>query len=736
MPSLPATIQERFPLPGAPRSTEEAASAITAGEIWAMLRRRMVLVIALTVLFGGLAVGGFSVWYFYYPGYTSESLIECVSDIPQAEITVGGERPREEEHERFVLTQAQFIKTPNILGEALRLNKVRETGWYENTPEGEHLLRLTEELFAGPQRGTNFMRVSMECADEEDAQTIVDSVVSQWHEVVLRSTAESATSKPLEAAREEKSNVEIRIQNKRDSLRRLQQRMHPGFAQSPASNVLVDKVRQLSEQVSRHKLELSLLQAYQEIYQDPSGVAVTPEDKALVEQDPEILQLRQYVFQIEQQLDADAKEFGPNHVVIQRLQHQLSAANEKLADARTEKIREVRADRLESVNSAVEATNQALFTAMDQLAVAESQLQDQDRLYLEYTALQDELDRENRTLVDLENKIADLERLLRQQSAIRVNIAQPATEPLQRSSPTILVLLFGLFLAPTLAVGIALMLELLDKSVRTAQDVTRHLEIAMLGAIPDTDDEEVAIERVETAVLEAPRSLMAEAFRQIRTNLQFSAPADRQRLLLITSPRPEDGKTTVACNLALSLSQGGRRVLLVDANFRRPALQSVFNKPRGPGLSNLLIGDGNLASYVVKTDLTGLDLLGSGPVPPNPAELLGGEPARRFLQEVGTKYDQVIIDAPPVLLASDALVLSTAVDGVILVVRANRNSRGVARRACRLLMDVGAHLFGAVLNAAQVTRGGYYREQLRSFYEYQADVESSGRPQSLMPPNE
>jgi succinoglycan biosynthesis transport protein ExoP len=140
-----------------------------------------------------------------------------------------------------------------------------------------------------------------------------------------------------------------------------------------------------------------------------------------------------------------------------------------------------------------------------------------------------------------------------------------------------------------------------------------------------------------------------------------------------------------------------------------------------------------LDSCVQQTKTPSLDVLGSGPVPPNPVELLGGEACRSLLEEAASRYDQVIVDTAPVLLASDALVLSAAMDGVILVLRAKKNSRGGARRACTLLSDVGGHLFGAVLNAAQVTRGGYFREQLRAYYDYQTEAESPTVTQPAAP---
>ena len=142
---------------------------------------------------------------------------------------------------------------------------------------------------------------------------------------------------------------------------------------------------------------------------------------------------------------------------------------------------------------------------------------------------------------------------------------------------------------------------------------------------------------------------------------------------------------------------------------------------RSTGLSNLLTGGGDLSSLVAQSSIPRLDLLGSGPVPPNPVELLGGEAFQAALKEAASRYDQVILDTAPVLLTTDAVVLASAVDGVVLVVRANVNSRGIARRAATLLADSGACACGIVLNAAQVRRGGYFREQLRKYYDYQME---------------
>jgi len=726
MTTVPTTVQERIALPaGARVPVESGAPLLTPRDVLAMLRRRLVLILVLFILLSGLAVGGFVVWYVYFPGYQAECQIECISNIPQTELSLEQERLRADEYERFVRTQALMIESPRILTEALRITAVRETDWYRSTPPGEHLLRLEEELVATHIRGTNILRVAMECREQSDPAVLVNEIVNQWYNVVKRQTAEDYALERLETLQAELADLDQKINLDQDRLKAIAARLPPGAIENPANNITAQEVRQYGETKGALELELSQLEQFRRIYNDPGGVAITAEDRAAIEQDPEVAQLTQTLFLLRQEEATAAQTYGENHVYSKRLARQIDAAEEELARKRIETLRERRADMREATETAYKNTQYSLFVTSEKLEGAEALLQDQDRRLFEYRTLEAAIEKDLETRIELQDQIRALDRIRTQRSAINVHVSQPAIDPLERNSPSVLMLPVGLIGALALALGLALTLELMDTSVRTTQDVVRHLEVAMLGAVPDIDDEEVSIENVETAVRDAPRSMVAEAFRHIRTNLQFSAPADRQRSVLVTSPRPDDGKTTVACNLAIAVAQSGRRVLLVDANFRRPAIHSCFPDAGGKGLSNLLIGDGDVAAHAVATQTPGLSVLGSGPTPPNPGELLGGKQLQSFLTEATSRYDQVILDAPPVLLASDVSVAATSLDGVILVVRANENSRGVARRACRVVGEVGGHLFGVVLNAAQVRRGGYFREQLRTYYDYHADSPQS-----------
>lgn len=733
MTTLPTTMPDRIALPPSARgSTGLAGGPPTAADIVAMLRRRMVLIILLFVVFLGLSVGGFAVWWLYFPGYRSECLIECISNIPETEMTVEQNRLRQDEHERFVQTQALLLKSSSIIGDALKINAVRETDWYKTVKRRnkEPLLELTDDLQAAPVRGTNFLRVSMECRIPDEASIIINEAVNQWYHTAKRRSSEEFASGALAAAQKELDDLQLRVAEDRNRLKSIAQRLPAGAIQNPGGNITHQQVQQHAQSSALLELELSQLEQFRGIYNDPVGVAATAEDRMWVEQDPQVAQLAQFVFQLEQQRASDAETFGKEHGLSKQIDASIAAAEEKLAQLRFEKLNERHADMREAANTAYDNTRYSLFLEREKLQQAEAQLQDQDRLLFDYLELQAKLETDTEYNQKLEDYVRSLNRIKTRRTAINISIAQPAIPALERNTPSLLLMPMGLFLSIALSVGIGLGLEFLNQSVRTAQDIERHLDIATLGTIPDVDDEEVTIDQVETAVKDAPQSMVSEAFRRIRTNLQFSAPADRQKSIVVTSPQPDDGKTTVACNLALAAAQGGKCVLLVDANFRRPTLHKLFKQIPADGLSNILISQGSFDSLVVHTDVPNLDVLGCGPIPPNPVVLLGSDSFKTFIEKVTASYDQVIIDTAPVLHASDAVVIATVVDGVVLTIRANQNSRGVARRALSLLTDVNAHLFGAVLNAARVTRGGYFREQLRSFYDYQPDASvTSAQPQ-------
>lgn len=214
-----------------------------------------------------------------------------------------------------------------------------------------------------------------------------------------------------------------------------------------------------------------------------------------------------------------------------------------------------------------------------------------------------------------------------------------------------------------------------------------------------------------------PKSPVAEAFRTLRTNLGLLSVDEPLKVVMITSPTPEEGKSTVASNLAVAYAHAGKHVLMIDCDLRKPAIHRAFSVENRRGLTNVLVEDVDLQEVTQRTDVRRLDVLASGPIPPNPSELLASRRMKELLANVKKKYQMVLIDTPPVLAVTDASILATLVDGAILVVRAGFTRKDAANHAKRNLEMTGVRLLGCILNRVRAGRDDHYY-----YYYYHEDT--------------
>lgn len=266
----------------------------------------------------------------------------------------------------------------------------------------------------------------------------------------------------------------------------------------------------------------------------------------------------------------------------------------------------------------------------------------------------------------------------------------------------LLALVGGLVLAGCLAFTV----DLCDRTLKTEEDVTRVLALPMLGLVPRLSGKRPTDGRLDAETLDE-RSALSEAFRTLRTALAFSGRSKTLRSLAITSAAPSEGKSLVAINLAVAFARSGKRVLLVDADLRRPRLHKAFGLQPSEGFSSVLIGTRQLAEVVHRTPVGNLHLLPCGVIPPNPVELLGGSGMKPALDAMFAAYDFVIFDSPPVGIVSDSCVIGTMVDHVLFVVRSCRTNRAHARRAVAQLHATGADVAGAIVNNSDVRANRY-----------------------------
>ncbi len=338
----------------------------------------------------------------------------------------------------------------------------------------------------------------------------------------------------------------------------------------------------------------------------------------------------------------------------------------------------------------------------------------------------------------------------------QVRIIDPARAPAIPIRPKKkLNLVLGALIGLGLGFGLTFLFEFMDNTVRSIEDVEK-IGVTVLGSIPVIKEDE-AIKRVKflpqhmngkngtmdaneakataTRLIThfAPKSPISEAYRTFRTNLQYTKLDKDLKALLVTSPGPGEGKSTSVSNLAITMAQMGSRVLLIDSDLRRPVLHSIFKVDRRIGLSNVLVGRATIEEAVQKTEIENLFVMPCGTLPPNPSELLASSAMTRTLEELKAMYDIVLFDSPPIIAVTDAAVLSSRLDGVILVLKSGQTDREATFRAVTLLKNVNTRILGALLNGVQIESlyGSYY--YYYHYYYYGKDGEKKRKRRSVSP---
>ncbi len=305
-----------------------------------------------------------------------------------------------------------------------------------------------------------------------------------------------------------------------------------------------------------------------------------------------------------------------------------------------------------------------------------------------------------------------------------VNVVAPAELPTEPIGPNkALTIVLAAAIGMLLALGAAFLLDYLDDTLKNPDDIKNSLDLTTLGAVTQIEGE--SPEQKLVAGLQ-PKSPTAEAYRILRTNIQFSALDNPPRTLMITSSSPSEGKSTTLANLGLVMAQQGQRVILMDTDLRRPTLHRLFQLPNSIGLSNALLQvQPDLDSLLQDTRYENLQVLTTGPLPPNPAEMLGSERFRDLLHQLADRADVVLLDSPPTLAVTDAAILARQTDGVVLVVEAGITRRQIAQNAKEALEKVGANILGVSLNRIQPRgSGSYYYYYYHQYYSQ--DEEGGG----------
>ncbi len=711
------------------------ASGISAADILRILRKKIWLILACLLLVGGGGTAALFAWRYLKPYYTAEGTIEVEVGQPGRRGAYTGDTGAEvpvQLFENFMLTQVARIESQRVLETALR-NMMEDPQAQPTSyigPQGLPMVReLAEDISVTFVPGSQYIRVSLTGEDPAEIQGIVRYVLDAYVADVQGTYERDSVQRQadLRRAREGLQRQAEDLGNRLNAFL-----AETGEAALDGRGEVMGRLRALTNQLVAQQRVLAEQRAAWEQFQLVAEQAreegnaarlsmLYPEIGEQLRRDPTLAAKTGQVLQASETLDLLKQRYGPQHEVVRRQEQLYQRLNNELEEVRGQTMSELIEQQGRVLQGSYERAREAEADLRDQVAQTRAEANRLAQRAADYQAMQHEYERVQEQLGEV---TAGLE-----QMRIQLAINRPHVKVLQYpppipedevSQPKLFlyvpaVIFFSLFLG----VGLSVLLELADAKLRTPSQVVRQVGLPLLGCVPDLSEDErlsmgVDVSRVTQS---APESLIAEAFRQFRTSLRFASDSPLKSIL-ITSPNPGDGKTVAASNLATAMARSGTRVLLVEANLRRPALARVFDVPDSVGLSNVLVGLNSLDEAVQATNVENLDVLPGGPLPPSPADLLGSERMRQILHEASDRYDTVLVDAAPMLVVADAHLLVQAVDGVVLVLRAGENTRGLAVRAARAVLGLRARLLGAVLNSARATRGGYFREAYQAYYDY------------------
>ena len=729
-------------------------SSLTPREVVGILRRHVLGMIFLTLLGLGAGGGTWKLLQIKFPRYTARTYIQVLPPVETDPMTIGTVQLQRDVLYGHRQSIASLIKQQSTMEDLLVRPKVEETNWFkryaEFGPDGSITNRsecirkgfkyLKKHFGAYAHRDSDFVEISMSCRSAGEAADIVNEMS------ILFLAGQGAS---------ERREISYR-------LIQLEKRRHDIQGDVDAAERTLDDVRTASGlndlerplgrnfqhtitlrlnslELQKDELDLVIKQFRADIgnLEELATGPITEQVAAAIEGDAILTSLAQQLAFQEAELSGKLSKFGDDHRDVRRIR-------DSIAKARTE--RELRKVEI------AELTRQAnLKNAQDTLIVLQERFEQLEESRQEAEADKQDLDlarvQYDTGLKIRDERLARLDSIKEQIEKLKIMHSDPKTpkvlsvgdarQPLEMVFSRQWWLWFpsGTVLGMLLGVALAFLVELANDLVRTPSDIARFVRVPLLGVIPNASEDRQA-RRVDLAhvVRQAPYSVVSESYRRCRTNLKLSGPAGASGTLLVTSGMTGDGKTCVATNLAATFVASDKKVLLIDANFRKPNLHRLFPREETGdsaegfdfGLSSVLTHQCSSGEAVRSSGIEGLGIIDCGPAPANPAELLGSARMESLLAEQRRNYDYIIIDGPPSLLVSDAKVLAALVDATVLVFNAAATSRGAAQRTVRELEQVNATIIGCVLFAARSMKGGYFQEQFKSYRRYHKNARLAG----------
>jgi polysaccharide biosynthesis transport protein len=741
MTTLPQTS---FRLPRPPAVTQSVALAsgqvptgfigqappayqMTGADVWRVIRANIWLIVIFLVVF---TAGGYAVnqWLLrFHPKYTSTGYVAVSAPI---NLSLIDSNQTASPMEGAVLTREQNnnasrLKTPHLFSEVLQNESlpIQDTSWLRqfSTPA---LAKqdLMDNLIVTPMLDADYIKIDFSTRDPDDATKVIRSVVQQ-----LISDENNENTADQQARSEALTQVKDSVEGDRTTLN---DDIHQKEAALNISdmggasrlNVKDQELGDLEKNLEEAQVRKTLAQDYFDRMNSQISSGTDPQAIVdAVNHDQEVTKYKDAVDNIDSSISASSAGYGDSSTMIQQLKNQRDIYAKRLQRAEDQARTSARNAIMDAARAELQSTTLAVDRITQQHNELQNEIRDLNTQLGDYVAERDQLRDDDAKLKVINAQLDEIAQFTKQKNQTNLQwstLPEAADIPSFPKLPATMTV--AVVLGLLLSLGIAFLREFMDTTVRSPRDITRVGNLTVLGMVPHEDDDPQSQgTRLPLVIFEAPQSMMAEQLRQVRTRLQHAASLDTTRTLLVTSPSPEDGKSTIAANLASGLALNGRRILLVDANFRRPAVHRMFNLANDVGFSDVLNKLDTFETAVQESQVPNLYVLPSGLKPTNATELLESQLLIDFIERALEEFDHVIFDSGPLLLVSETVALAPRVDGVVTVVRARANSRGLLLRMRDTLRQIKAEHLGVVLNAVRSHGGGYYRNNIRAFYDYQ-----------------
>jgi exopolysaccharide transport family protein len=587
----------------------------------------------------------------------------------------------------------------------------------EDEGESAAVDALLKNLTVAPIRNSRIVDLKFQSPDPELATSVVNAhargYIDQNLEFKFLSTKD-ATDWLAERLEDQRRAVETA----EAALQRYREQNH-AIPMGEQENIVVQKLSDLNGAVTRAKTERIEREA---VYNQLRAIQ---NDRAALDTFPAILSnafiqaQKTELAELQRQHAGLSERLGERHPDIIKVRTSIQTAESKLQGEIEKVVQSVR-----NQYQAALAQERSLTAALD---AQKGEALSMNRKSIEYGVLQREVESTRQIYDSLLQRAKEtgVSSELRTSNVRIVDLAETPTDPISpRRGLNILLALLG---GAMLGASMAFFLEYADNRLKNPEELKSQLGLPTLGLIPSIPTSVVPSGQTPLINTAVPPNF-AEALRTLRTNVLFSSADDGGKSLVVTSTSPGEGKTLVASNLAIAFAQAGQRVLLIDADMRRPRVNEVFSVDQEPGLSNVLVGSAKASEAITQSRIKNLWLLSSGRTPPNPPELLGSQRFRDLLGSLRTHFDWVLIDTPPIMPVSDAALIANIASGVVYVVGAEMTSRYAAQAGLEQLESAKAHLIGAVLNRVDLDKQSFYYSHYyrREYQRYYVNARTTG----------